>query len=150
MGIRLEDLPAKAAQLARELYDDSGGRGGTVRGKSGKYGARAAYRDTGGGKIRFDSQKEARRFDELLVLLRAGAICDLRLQPEFTLVEAFTDLSGRRWRAMRYRADFSYVENGHLVVEDVKSAATRTRGYLDKRKLMRERYGIVVREVLEC
>lgn len=34
---------------------------------------------TDGRSIRFDSKKEARRFDELLVLLRAGKIVDLRL-----------------------------------------------------------------------
>ena len=38
---------------------------------------------------------------------------------------------------------------GKLIVEDVKSAATRTRVYLDKRKLMREKYGIDVVEVQE-
>ena len=53
-------------------------------------------------------------------------------------------------RALRYRADFSYRENGALVVEDVKSSATRTRTYLDKRKLMREIHGIEVREVTDC
>lgn len=36
-----------------------------------------------------------------------------------------------------------------LVVEDVKSPATRTRTYLDKRKLMREIHGIEVKEVQE-
>lgn len=49
---------------------------------------------------------------------------------------------------MRYRADFSYRQGGKLVVEDVKSSATRTRVYLDKRKLMREIHGIEVREVI--
>ena len=48
---------------------------------------------------------------------------------------------------MRYRADFSYRRNGELIVEDVKSAATRTRVYINKRKLMQEKYGITVREV---
>ena len=39
--------------------------------------------------IPFDSQKEACRFGELLLLLKAGKIKDLKLQPEFTLQEAF-------------------------------------------------------------
>ena len=34
------------------------------------------------GEIHFDSQKEARRYDELLLMLRAGEIRDLRLQPQ--------------------------------------------------------------------
>lgn len=35
--------------------------------------------------IPFDSQKEAGRFGELLLLLKAGKIKGLKLQPEFTL-----------------------------------------------------------------
>ena len=102
------------------------------------------------GKLTFDSKKEARRYDMLMLLRRAGQITDLRIQPEFTLVEAFTTPDGKHIRAMRYRADFSYKENGILIVEDVKSKATRTRTYLDKRKLMQEKFGIDVKEVLDC
>ena len=65
-----------------------------------------------------------------------------------TLQEAYTDLEGRRVRAIRYRADFTYRErDGRLVVEDVKSKPTRTREYLIKRKLMKERRGIDITEV---
>ena len=84
-----------------------------------------------------------------MLLLRRGEISDLRVQPEFTLLEAYTTPNGERVRALRYRADFSYRRNGELIVEDVKSAATRTRVYLDKRKMMQEKYGITVREVME-
>lgn len=38
-----------------------------------------------GAVLRFDSRKEARRFDELSAMLRAGKIRDLKLQPSFTL-----------------------------------------------------------------
>ena len=91
------------------------------------------------------------------LLLAAGKIRDLKLQPEFTLQEAYTTLEGVRVRAIRYRADFSYERAtepdccGEVhwlrVVEDVKSEATKTRVYAIKRKLMRERLGIDVREV---
>ena len=57
--------------------------------------------------IAFDSQKEAARFQELLLMQEAGEITGLRLQPEFTLQEAFTTLQGERVRAVKYRADFS-------------------------------------------
>ena len=61
---------------------------------------------------------------------------------------AYTDQEGRRVRAIRYRADFTYRErDGRLVVEDVKSKPTRTREYLIKRKLMKERRGIDITEV---
>ena len=87
--------------------------------------------------VRFDSQKEARRYDELMVMLRAGIISDLRLQQQFTLQESYMTETGERIRAVRYTADFSYKFGGKLVVEDVKSTATRTKEYLRNRKFMR-------------
>lgn len=80
--------------------------------------------------VRFDSQKEARRYDELMVMLRAGIISDLRLQQQFTLQESYMTETGERIRAVRYTADFSYKFGGKLVVEDVKSKPTRTKEYL--------------------
>ena len=105
--------------------------------------------------IRFDSQREARRYDKLMDWQKTGEIKDLRLQVDFTLQEAYTDTEGRRVRAIRYRADFTYLRRlmgreGHtwaLVVEDVKSRGTRTKDYLLKRKLMKERFGIDIVEV---
>jgi hypothetical protein len=99
------------------------------------------------GVLAFDSQKEARRFDELKILFDAGEISDLRLQPQFTLSEAYTTPDGVRVRPIKYRADFSYKKDGWLIVEDVKSAATKTRVYELKRKLLRERFGIEITEV---
>lgn len=103
-----------------------------------KYGNRKTIRNG----ITFDSQKEAGRYDELMLLLCAGEIKDLKLQPEFTLQEAFTTPLGERVRAVKYRADFSYsrrVKGGpdirwERVVEDVKGF--RTKEYEIKRKLM--------------
>lgn len=114
-----------------------------MRENGNKYHAEKAER----GKLKFDSKKEARRYDALVVLLAAGEISDLRIQPEFTLIEAFTSPDGERVRALRYRADFSYWRRGELIVEDVKSPATRTREYINKRKMMRDKFGIDVREV---
>ena len=114
---------------------------------------------TAGAVLRFDSQKEARRYDELAALERAGKIRDLRMQVDFTLQEAYTDSEGQRVRAIRYRADFTYRKirddpweeyDGSfwtLVVEDVKSRATRTKEYVMKRKLMKERFNIDIQEV---
>ena len=101
--------------------------------------------------IRFDSKKEARRFEELMMLLQAGKIRDLKLQHDFTLQEAYTTTEGVRVRAIRFRADFCYEEpdgNGgwRKIVEDVKSKATKTRVYAIKKKLMQDVHGVCVRE----
>lgn len=146
MAINVNDLPEHVAERVMELYrqQDKGSPPDRRSAKpGGKYGAVKEDR----GKIIFDSKKEARHYDALIVMLRCGEITDLRIQPEFTLIEAYTTPEGERIRAMRYKADFSYRRDGKLIVEDVKSEATRTRTYLDKRKLMREKYGIDVTEV---
>lgn len=97
----------------------------------------------------FDSRKEARRYQELRYLLRAGVISRLDLQTRFLLIPAQKDESGKVIeRAVTYRADFTYLdENGNFIVEDVKSDATRTREYILKRKLMLKVHGIRIREV---
>lgn len=97
--------------------------------------------------IKFDSRKEANRYEELMLLLKAGEISDLKLQPQFTLQESYVTPEGERIRAIRYVADFSYWQEGDMVVEDVKSKATATAQYKMKKKLMQERFGISVKEV---
>lgn len=149
MSIRLEDLsPAARRKALAEI-------GVKPKGKN-KYGAVKESR----GEIVFDSRKEAARFDELMLLLRAGRIRDLRLQVQFTLKESYVTPEGERIRAIRYVADFVYEaaeyvcdpdgESGIVwrkVVEDTKSPATRTPVYEMKKKLMREKYGIRIREI---
>lgn len=104
----------------------------------------------GGKHIRFDSKKEAARYEELMLLLKAKRIKNLKLQPEYTLQEAFTTPEGERIKAIRYKADFSYEKfvSGEIVtiVEDVKSEGTKTQQYLLKRKLMQDK-GIKITEV---
>lgn len=95
--------------------------------------------------ITFDSQKEAVRYSELMLLLRAGEIRNLKLQPEFTLKESFKMPDGERSGPTRYRADFSYeklVRVGadtlvKLKIEDVKGYHTKE--YEIKKKLMEDR-----------
>ena len=102
--------------------------------------------------ITFDSRKEAARYDELMLMLRDGEIENLRLQPEYTIQEAFTMPDGTKVRALRYRADFSYrrkVREGPdirlvEVVEDVKGY--RTKDYEIKKKLLMGR-GIKIEEI---
>ena len=142
-GLRFEsmaDMPPRMRELyARQQLPAAA----AAPKKATKYHSAPAAR-TG---IKFDSQKEARRYDELMTMLRAGIISDLRLQPQFTLQESYVAETGERIRAIRYTADFSYRFGGKLVVEDVKSTATRTKEYLRNKKFMRSKYGIDVQEV---
>lgn len=139
MNIDINRLsPAAQAQIARKL-----GQQIQEAERRQKYNAQPDTR----GDIRFDSRKEARRYDDLMLLLKAGKIRDLKLQPQFTLQEAYTTPDGKRVRAIRYQADFSYQTDAGIVVEDVKSKATKTRVYEIKKKLMQERFGIEITEV---
>lgn len=95
----------------------------------------------------FDSKKEASRYEELILLEKAGAIKDLRTQVKFKLIPAQRDEATGKVieRECSYKADFVYEEDGKTVVEDVKGF--RTKEYIIKRKLMLWRYGIRIREV---
>ena len=167
MTVDVKDLPpAYQAQALRKLMEQERkkGRGpipspaASTPQPASKYHNKPTERVTASGAVlHFDSQKEARRYDELAALERAGTIRELRMQVDFTLQEAYTDGEGRRVRAIRYRADFTYVRvketigeytfRDQLVVEDVKSRATRTKEYIMKRKLMKERFNIDIQEV---
>lgn len=138
MGIRFEDLSPEmqAKVLEKEKI-------GTEKKKKSKYGNEKT--ETNG--IKFDSKKEARRYMELRQLETMGKISDLKLQHTFTLQEAFTTESGERIQAIKYIADFTYMEDGKLVVEDVKSPATRSNPvYRVKNKMMAEK-GYIIREI---
>ena len=113
--------------------------------KQSKYRNQKATRRMLNGTIRtFDSQKEARRYDELALLLKAGKISDLRLQQTFTLQESYISASGDAVRALTYKADFYYTKGVKSIVEDVKGV--KTEAYKIKKKLMQER-GIEIIEV---
>ena len=111
-----------------------------------KYRNEKATRRMPNGTIRtFDSQKEARRYDELVLLLKAGEISDLRLQQTFTLQDGYISVTGDAVRALAYKADFYYyTKGGKSIVEDVKGV--KTEAYKIKKKLMQER-GIEIIEV---
>lgn len=122
-----------------------------------KYGNRKIHY---GGEV-FDSKREFERYQELLLLERAGKIHDLHRQVKFELVPAYYELYERRSektgklltdgqrcveKAVNYYADFVYWEGDQMVVEDVKSESTKTEAYIIKRKLML-RLGYRIREV---
>ena len=89
--------------------------------------------------IKHDSQKEANRWCELKLLERAGKISGLQRQVKFELIPK-QDCE----RAVVYVADFMYIEDNKLVVEDVKGK--RTKEYIIKRKLMLWVHGISIKE----
>jgi hypothetical protein len=99
-----------------------------------KYGAKKTTVDG----ITFDSKKEAIRYQELKLLEMAGTICELELQPRFTLQGAFKDNEGNHIRAITYKADFQYIEDGKIIVEDTKGFWTAA--FKIKRKLFLFQY----------
>ena len=72
----------------------------------------------------FDSKKESRRYECLMKAVELGIIEDLRLQHDFTLQEAYTTPDGKRIRAIRYKADFTYCicENAAQTITQCRNA----------------------------
>lgn len=99
--------------------------------------------------IKFDSKAEAKRFADLLLLQKAGRITDLKRQWPFVLAPGVKIAGEKRARpALRFIADFCYIENGRLVVEDVKSPATaKLAAFRIKTHLMKTVHAIDVRVV---
>lgn len=85
----------------------------------------------------FDSIAESKRYKELKLLEQAGEISELELQPRFLLQEGFRK-NGKTFRKIEYIADFQYIENGKLVIEDVKGKETEV--FKLKRKLFEHEY----------
>ena len=89
--------------------------------------------------ITFSSKKEAKRYQELLLLKRAGEISGLQIQPRFSI-----DIDGKH--ICNVVLDFSYQnKNGAFVYEDTKGLDTPISKL--KRKLVEAIYKIKV-EVL--
>lgn len=93
--------------------------------------------------IKFDSKNEALRWLELKALAKAGKISELQRQRSFELAPG-VKINGRVRPPLRYIADFVYLEDGDLVVEDVKGRITE--GYRIKRHLMKSIHNINIRE----
>lgn len=116
-------------------YDDGNGRAiVTPEPKQHKYRAQATTVDG----IRFDSKAEAERYVTLKAMELAGDIVSLRTQPQFILLDGFTDSFGTKHRAVTYKADFSYWVDDKRIVEDVKGIQTPV--FRLKHKLLMQRY----------
>lgn len=106
--------------------------------------------------ITFDSKKEAARYKELKLLEAAGEISNLEMQVKFVLIptQREPDFVGVRGgikkgkvieKECSYLADFVYIRDGEVIVEDTKGI--RTKDYIIKRKLMLYLLGIRIQEI---
>ena len=159
MAINIRDLPASMQkQIAEKL-------------KAAGSGAKIPLPEQPKNKLHaekcgeYDSKHEAKRAWELKMLQRAGKISNLREQVKYVLVPAIwkeIPQTGKRGRPIKpkrvcvqrelsYIADFVYTDNatGREVVEDAKGykGGATYRIFVNKKKQMREKYGIEVKEV---
>lgn len=99
--------------------------------------------------VKFDSKKEALRFDTLFLLAKQGSIKNLILQPEFEIIPS-VKWNNKTLCKIKYIADFKYEKDGLVIVEDVKASATyQTDVYKLKKRLFLLKYGkeIILKEV---
>lgn len=159
MAINLKDLPATMQKQIAEKLKAAGGGGKTSlpQPKKNKLHAEKCGE--------YASKHEAQRAWELKMLERAGKISNLREQVKYVLVPAIwkeiprTGKNGKPLKPKRvcvqrelsYIADFVYIDNetGEFVVEDAKGykGGATYRIFVNKKKQMREKYGIEVKEV---
>ena len=96
--------------------------------------------------IRFDSKREAQRWQELRLMERARRITDLRRQVKFVLIPSQRGEDGKVIeKQVAYIADFVYLKDGKTVVEDSKGY--RTEVYRLKKKMMLYFFHIRIQEV---
>lgn len=84
-----------------------------------KWKAKKAYCKEG---HKHDSIMEAKRCDELHLMLAAGEIDDLIVWPQFWFVIDGRQVKHDNGRRLGYLADFGYSQNGSEIVEDVKGS----------------------------
>ncbi len=94
---------------------------------------------------KYRSRKEARRHQDLLLMVKSGDIGELRREVPFVLAPSVS-VQGRKRPELRYYADFHYWDANKqaFVTEDAKGI--RTEGYRIKRHLMKSVHGIDILE----
>ena len=88
--------------------------------------------------ISFASKAEAKRYGELKLLQQMGDISNLECHPVYRYESALT---GKL--LFRYIADFRYLADAGMVVEDVKGQATQV--FRLKKRLIEDRFGIEIK-----
>ena len=123
-----EGITCLPAKVVREFLDNP---------KPKKHKYRAQRTDRHG--LSFASKREADRYDDLLLMQRAGEISNLQVQPRYPLV-----INGIK--IATYVADFQWRDkNGNSIVADAKGV--RTAAYIMKRKMMAALHGIDIVEL---
>lgn len=140
VGQKVRQTAAKQRLAELEQQSDS------AQPKESKYHAKPTEIQLDSGEtVRFDSRKEAKRWEELQIMQQMGKIYDLRRQVKYELIPP-QKAEGYSERGVYYIADFVYKQNGREVVEDTKSPITRKNPvFVIKRKLMLWRYGITLK-----
>lgn len=117
--------------------------GAGVKPPRNKFGAKPVTVDG----IRFDSQREAARWAQLQLLVRAGEIRNLKRQVVIPLIGQHGPLKTRTGRAMKLTVDFTYEDSREgwaTIYEDAKGVPTRD---YEVRRAVTAAMGIEVREV---
>lgn len=100
-----------------------------------KYHARSVIVDN----VRFASNREAMHYGQLKMLERGGKIFALSLQVPFPLHAKGGE------EVAKYIADFTFMEDGKLIVCDSKGF--RTDMFRLKKRWLKSEYGITIREM---
>jgi len=115
--------------------------------------------------IKYDSKKESHRNAYLELMQKQGFISDLKRQVVFRLIPTIYEdkvvhlktkdkiVQRVAQKAVTYKADFTYIKDGQLVVEDVKASASYAaldKTFILKEKMMRYFHGIVIKRVYKA
>lgn len=124
-----------------------------------KYGNKKVEYDN----ITFASKKEKNRYIVLKQAEKEGVISNLELQPMFELIPKVSetyvkhlktkDKEGERMvqRPITYIADFRYIKNGTIIVEDVKASEYMLDPvFIIKEKLFRWKFGFPIKRVFKA
>lgn len=84
----------------------------------------------------FDSRAEAAMYAELKLLLTAGLIRDLVLQPKYVLQNKFTNAQGKKVREVTYTADFGFFDIKQNRWRIIDCKGFKTDAYKLKKKLL--------------
>ena len=113
----------------------------SAKGARNRYAVAPVEQRTFEGKV-FASQREMVRFGFLRLELKSGRISELETQPSWIV-----NINGKR--LCRYTADFRYVRNGAVVIEEVKSSGTaKDAAYKLRRRAAELEHGIVITEIV--
>lgn len=111
----------------------------------------------------FDSKKEKDRYVVLKDAQERGVISFLELQPKFVLIPAVTETYTKHLKtktkecvrtvqlAITYTADYKYIKDGVIVIEDVKSSPKMLdKAFLIKEKIFRWKFGFSIKRVYKA